>query len=906
VAFANKFIVQGTTDAGLSAAQFLGALSTGIVKNTTTTGVLSIAVAADFPTLNQSTTGNAATVTTNANLTGPITSVGNATSVASQTGTGSKFVMDTSPTLVTPNLGTPSAVVLTNGTGLPIGGISATGTPSGTTFLRGDGTWATATGGGGGDALTTNPLSQFAATTSLQLKNVISDETGSGALVFATSPTLVTPALGTPSAVVLTNATGLTIGGISATGTPDSTTFLRGDGAWATAKQFLLGGGGVYLEYIFDSTTSFPATGARVRYNNATFASITQININSTDNAGTDITTLLSKISIGCVMQISSGAVTRYNYFTVTSVTNNTGNFTLGVTPLIAEGNFGTNESIYIGFVGLPQNLNTTATPTFGSLTVTGTATANAFVGTNVTAVNGNGTLLNPGTSQIAVTVPSTQQLSLIYMDIRNNQTTNAASNFYGMFIRTEGDAVDVGAAISIENNGKSDGIYLGIKGKAGVVTGNTPSGIGMDLNHASGGGENSPNFGGTGIHVWDFSTTHNGDNGATFIKLSKEGDLNNDNRMLYIRGNQRHLELYTPEGTGYDGTKSVLKLFNNTATKFNMLASGFIGINKDPTVQLDITDAGEVGVVIANSATSDTRAKLSLTGNATNGRGHLVVSGKHSGFDGTQNGDGPAIFEMIGDNSATHPTKFAWTIAATTKMLKLDVTDDGAGGTVTGAMKVLVNGNVQLGKTLVLAAGTTTVPPIQYTAGTNLTSATAGTMEYDGTVFYATPAASTRHLNTIEQFIMLSSNYTLTSQTAAQKAFNASTNGAVTLPVGTYTFEAMIRLSSMSGTSGSFGFALGGTATFTQAWTAVAALSAATVNAQISYNTAANTSLTTAGTAGSGQALIKGEIRVTVTGTIIPQVSLTIAAAAVVNLGSYFRVTPMGSSTVTNVGNWS
>ena len=42
------------------------------------------------------TAGN---VTTNANLTGPITSVGNATSIASQTGTGTKFVMDTSPTI---------------------------------------------------------------------------------------------------------------------------------------------------------------------------------------------------------------------------------------------------------------------------------------------------------------------------------------------------------------------------------------------------------------------------------------------------------------------------------------------------------------------------------------------------------------------------------------------------------------------------------------------------------------------------------------------------------------------------------------------------------------------------------------------------------------------------------------
>lgn len=51
-----------------------------------------------------SVTGNAGTVTTNANLTGVITSVGNATSIASQTGTGTKFVVDTSPTIITPTI----------------------------------------------------------------------------------------------------------------------------------------------------------------------------------------------------------------------------------------------------------------------------------------------------------------------------------------------------------------------------------------------------------------------------------------------------------------------------------------------------------------------------------------------------------------------------------------------------------------------------------------------------------------------------------------------------------------------------------------------------------------------------------------------------------------------------------
>jgi hypothetical protein len=46
----------------------------------------------------------AGTVTTNANLTGVITSSGNVTVIASQTGTGSKFVVDTGPTIVNPTL----------------------------------------------------------------------------------------------------------------------------------------------------------------------------------------------------------------------------------------------------------------------------------------------------------------------------------------------------------------------------------------------------------------------------------------------------------------------------------------------------------------------------------------------------------------------------------------------------------------------------------------------------------------------------------------------------------------------------------------------------------------------------------------------------------------------------------
>jgi len=209
---------------------------------------------------------------------------------------------------------------------------------------------------------------------------------------------------------------------------------------------------------------------------------------------------------------------------------------------------------------------------------------------------------------------------------------------------------------------------------------------------------------------------------------------------------------------------------------------------------------------------------------------------------------------------------------------------------------------------TVTTSAGTNTIAPINLTSGTNLTSATAGAVEYDGRVVYATPTAGCRGVVAAEQFITLTSTYTLTSQTAAQKLFNSSTNGAVTLPVGTFAFECEFNLSAMSATSGSFGFALGGTAAFTQYWTAIAnkAALATTTNVQSTFNTAANVALATANTTTTGYARITGQLVVTVAGTVIPQVSLGQLAAAIVGLGSFFRIRPLGSSTVTTVGNWS
>jgi hypothetical protein len=167
-------LVQGTTTKQVTVT---GLFTSPVMTNPTlgTVGQADLINATGLPI----STGVAGLGTGIATFLGTPSSTNLRAAVTDETGTGS-LVFATSPTLVTPNLGTPSVLVATNATG------TAVGLTAGSAITNANLTGAVTSVGNA------TSLGSF---TSAQLRTALTDETGAGSAVFATSPTITAPIL---------------------------------------------------------------------------------------------------------------------------------------------------------------------------------------------------------------------------------------------------------------------------------------------------------------------------------------------------------------------------------------------------------------------------------------------------------------------------------------------------------------------------------------------------------------------------------------------------------------------------------------------------------------------------------------------------------------------------------------
>ena len=335
------------------------------------------------------------------NLTGVLPVANGGTGVTTSTGSGNN-VLSTSPTFVTPILGTPTSATLTNATGLPL--------TSGVT-----GTLPVANGGTG-----------------------VTASTGSGSVVLSTSPTLVTPALGTPASGVLTNATGLPL-----TSGVTGTLPVANGGTGVTTST---GSGSNVLSTSPTLVTPLLGTPTSGNLANCTFPTLNQ---NTTGTAA----------GLSATLAVASGG---------TGVTTSTGSGSVVLS---------TSPTLVTPLLGTPTSGNL-ANCTFPTLNQNTTGTAAGLSATLAVASGGTGVTTSTGTGSVVLSAsPTLTGTPLAPTAATSTNTTQLATT---AFVQTALQLIyPVGSIYTNASNATNPGTLFGFGTWAAFGAGRVMLGVG-------------------------------------------------------------------------------------------------------------------------------------------------------------------------------------------------------------------------------------------------------------------------------------------------------------------------------------------------------------------------------------------------------------------------------------------
>jgi len=215
-----------------------------------------------------------------------------------------------------------------------------------------------------------------------------------------------------------------------------------------------------------------------------------------------------------------------------------------------------------------------------------------------------------------------------------------------------------------------------------------------------------------------------------------------------------------------------------------------------------------------------------------------------------------------------------------------------------------MATGDLQMNE---VATPTTPAASTEALYFTNQTPGRLARIDSAGTIWYEA-----------EQFVITpNGDFTLTNSAGtAEKCFNGSTNGQITLPASmSYQFDWQVALTNTGTTSHTWGLLFAGTATLTSGQ-GIGTGQTATSNALTAPSSIYSTTLgsvlilTAASISATENAILtyRGTIRINAAGTLIPQIKASAATTgtAKVLANSYFRMWPYGSDTSNSLGNWS
>lgn len=374
----------------------------------------------------------------------PVTSGG--TGVTTSTGTGNT-VLSNSPTLVTPALGTPASGVATNLTGLPlttgVTGVlpTANGGTNLASFTSGGAVYASST-----SVLTTGTLPVASGGTG------VTTSTGTGNVVLSTSPTLVTPALGTPTSGVATNLTGLPLTtGVTGTlpvangGTGVTTSTGTGNVVFSDSPTLVTPALGTPTSGVATNLTGLPLTTGVTGTLAATNGGTGYASYAVGDLLYASTTTALSKladVATGSAL-ISGGISTAPSWGKIGLTTHVSGTLPVanggtGVTASTGTGSvvFGTTPSISNLLLTTAREFVTvSATAATGTVTFSALTQAVLYYTTNA---SGNWTLnvRGDGSTTLNTMMATGQTLSIVFL------VTNGATAYYQSAFQIDGVSV--------------------------------------------------------------------------------------------------------------------------------------------------------------------------------------------------------------------------------------------------------------------------------------------------------------------------------------------------------------------------------------------------------------------------------------------------------------------------------